>query len=205
VPGAITGRLRVAADGRIVGTVHNGTSLTLLHPGVLAGRAFAKLPDLAPGATVRVSVRPAANTQDESPIWFHIYGQPQYGNGRFFGKPFFGGPFIPYPNQGFGGGGYCCSPPQPTENNLTDRIRNVAVMLPNTQSITANAEVVFLGWSERPLGQLTVDGTGPQRRDLDLIAAPLGVSFPAGRFKLLPGKWCEVKQTSQFSSLDRIS
>jgi hypothetical protein len=49
-------------------------------------------------------------------------------------------------------------------------------------------EVLLVGWSERPLGTVRVDGSVPQRRDLNVVVTPLSVRFPSrGSFRLLTG------------------
>jgi hypothetical protein len=78
-------------------------------------------------------------------------------------------------------------PPPTAEKTMIDRIRNVAERLPEARNITSSEQVLFAGWSEDPLGTFTVNGTTPQRRDLELIVAPLSVDFPRGSFRLLPG------------------
>lgn len=189
VPGTVQSNLHVDAHGDIVGTIHNGTNLTLRHPTLMAGRAVAHLHDIPAGATIEARVRPSADVynQDQSPVSFRLYGRPQYGAGMVYG---YSGkfPVALLGNGGFFYNGPCCGPPLPVEKSTSDRLRNVATMIPEAQSIGTLGEVVLVGWSEAPLGSLTVDGSTPQRRDLNLIAAPLSVRFPSsGSFRLRAG------------------
>jgi hypothetical protein len=47
---------------------------------------------------------------------------------------------------------------------------------------------MLIGWTERPLGAVSVDGSTPERRDLTLVATPLSVQLPSkGSFRLLAG------------------
>lgn len=64
VAGGINESLRIDAGGAIVGTIHNATRLHILHPAVVAGDAFERLPDLGPGVTVAVRLRPEVNVLD---------------------------------------------------------------------------------------------------------------------------------------------
>jgi hypothetical protein len=71
---------------------------------------------------------------------------------------------------------------------LLDRVRNATTMLSQSQSLSALGQVLLIGWSERPLGAVRVDGSAPQRRDLNLIVVPLSVHFPShGSFRLRAG------------------
>jgi hypothetical protein len=70
---------------------------------------------------------------------------------------------------------------------LVDRLRNVGDRLPNGQDLSSTNGVVLVGWTENSLGTLTVNGTTPRRRDLNLIEAPLPVHFPHGTFRLRQG------------------
>jgi hypothetical protein len=155
-----------------VGTVHNGTSLLLVRPIVMAGRAIVRLPDMPPAATRRVRIRPHASSpgQIQPTLWDQIYGatSPDPGFGSWDGDPWE-------------------EPPLGTEASFGDRLRNAAERLPEARDISSFGEILFLGWSQQPLGTFTVDGAAPQRRDLNLIVSPLSVRFPAGPFRLLPG------------------
>jgi hypothetical protein len=105
--------------------------------------------------------------------------------GYYFSRPSIGGISIVNPG---GPNAPCCGPPQPVEKTTSDRLRDVAAMMPEAQSISTLGEVVLVGWSQQPLGTLTVDGSAPQQRDLFLVAAPLSVHLPsAGSFRLRPG------------------
>jgi hypothetical protein len=73
------------------------------------------------------------------------------------------------------------------EVSLMDRVRNLSERLPEAQDISSLGEVLFAGWSDRPLGRLTVDGAVPRRRDLTLLVAPLSLHFSRGSFRLRQG------------------
>jgi hypothetical protein len=211
LPGTVESRLHVDSQGYITGWVHNGTSLSLVRPAVVAGRGIARLPDLSPGQTVSIRVKPGLDTGDHSngSLWSDLYGQPRYSvNGPFFGVgpgSYFRGLIYQYEypriaaftarNVNFARGlGFrgpvlpCCpgsSPPR--EGNLADRIRNLANQLPNAQDATQLGEVLFVAWNQQPLGSFTVNGVAPQRSELDLVVKPLSVGFRPGPFKLLTG------------------
>lgn len=172
LPGTLRSNLHLAPDGAIVGTVRNTTSLTLLRPMIIAGSAVARLPDLRPGATLRVRVVPALRTgwQAHSTLWDQVYQPSRLSAalGTWDGDPW--------------------EAPSPlAEKTLTDRLRNVSALLPQAQTITSLGEILFLGWSERTLGTVSVNGAAPQRRDLSLVAATLAVHFPRGPFHLRRG------------------
>ena len=172
IPGTVGANLHLAPDGTIVGTVHNGTNLSLVRPIVMAGRAVIRLSDMPPMATRRVRIRPQASLPGQVPsaLWDEIYGatSPDPGFGSWDGDPWE-------------------EPPLGTEASLSDRLRNAAERLPEARDISSRGEILFLGWSQKPLGSFTVDGTTPQRRDLNLIVRSLSVRFPRGPFRLLPG------------------
>jgi hypothetical protein len=185
VPGGIKSQLHVGWKGYIVGAVHNDSALTLQHPAIIAGRTVYKLPDMGPEATIRVHLKPQSDIYDfnHDPIWYSLYGRPTMGQ-PIMAKTFFF-------NQGpqFGGG-YCCGPvgmSAPPEHSMLDRIRNVASRLPEAQAVSSLGEVVFVGWTTQPLGTISVDGSSPQRRDLNLVESPLSVDFTPGPFKLRTG------------------
>jgi hypothetical protein len=91
---------------------------------------------------------------------------------------------------GFGGFDDCCDPGYPQERTLIDRVRNAASMLAQAQPnvLPALGEVMLVGWTQRPLETVSVDGSAPQRRDLTLVVTPLSVRFPSqGPFRLRTG------------------
>lgn len=181
VPGSVTSNLTVDARGNIVGTIHNGTKLDLLHPAVVAGRGMTHLPDIPAGRTVHVVAHPSNDLFDQTPLWLKLYGDPNYQGPRFFGRGivFFGsngGKF--FNSQG---------PSLPSENNVGDRIKNVATMLPEGPTLSFGGEVELVAWTEQPLGSFSVDGSAPHRRDLNLIMSPLSVHISAGPFRLREG------------------
>jgi hypothetical protein len=60
-------------------------------------------------------------------------------------------------------------------------------MLPGAQLAATQSEVSFAAWTQQPLGSFKVDGSSPQRRDLNLLIMPLSVRFPVGHFRLRTG------------------
>jgi hypothetical protein len=172
IAGGVRSNLHVAPDGAIAGTIQNDTALTLKKPAVLAGNTVLRLADLKPHSTRDVRIRPSIDIHDYTRVmlWDRIYGQsPSSGSfGTWDGDPW------EEPTPG-------------SEVSLVDRLRNVGDRLPNGQGLPASSEVVLIGWSEDSLGPLTVDGTTPQRRDLNLIEVPLTVHFTPGTFELRPG------------------
>ncbi|GAC1635855.1 MAG: hypothetical protein NVS4B2_23700 [Chloroflexota bacterium] len=76
VRGHLTEHLHVDRHGYIVGSIENGTALSLVHPVVVAGQTFSRLPALAPGARVDIHVRPRVNVLDHRyrPMLNDIYG-----------------------------------------------------------------------------------------------------------------------------------
>ncbi|HEX6508472.1 MAG TPA: hypothetical protein VF221_12645, partial [Chloroflexota bacterium] len=191
ISGALSADLTLDASGRLAGTVHNGTNLDLLRPIIMAGRSVRHLPDMRSGATVHVKLKPFAAIWDQRPVWMSVYGQPtpmQFNGGPAYFWSSGTGVSVPFVGGFGGGGGPCCpGPTPPKEHNLTDRIRDVADSLPETQMSTLPGEVTFFGWTQRSFGSLSVDGTSPQRRDLTLVMAPLPARFPRGTFTLPSG------------------
>jgi hypothetical protein len=189
VPGNVSGKLHIDRHGYIVGAVSNVTPLTLVHPIIVAGRAVLHLPDLPPGKTVAVRVKPYLNIYDynsEISLWTEVYGQPQFGGPVYIGGPcatcnYGSGVFF------FGHGPCCYGPTAPAEHSFNDRIRNAATQIPDAQDVTALGEVLFIAWNQQPLGSISVDGASPQRRDLNLVVSPLSVNFGTGPFALRTG------------------
>jgi hypothetical protein len=198
LPGTVQSRLHVDSQGYIVGTVHNGTSLSLIKPAIVAGRGYGRLPDIPAGKTVSVRIKPGLDVYSHyrGTVWTKLYGYPRYSSYNGYGQ---GGPISVYSinpivqkfSYGGGGGygyGYCCpGPAAPRESNVDQRIRNVANQLPGAQNVTQMGELLFVAWTEQPLGPVTVDGVTPQRRDLNLVVKPLSVGFARGPFTLLTG------------------
>ncbi|HEY8686313.1 MAG TPA: hypothetical protein VIO57_11965 [Chloroflexota bacterium] len=187
ISGAVSSQLSLDSAGYLTGTIHNGTSLDLVHPLVLAGNAVARLPSLSSGGTVAVRLKPHGSTTPQTLLWMRLYGQPspqQFSGGPMYYGQGFSSTGVPFLGNGEG----CCPGPLPLkENNLGDRIRNVAAALPDTQMGTMPGEVTLLAWTQRSLGAVTVDGTVPQRRDLTLVMAPLSAHLKRGAFTLPTG------------------
>jgi hypothetical protein len=174
IPGAVQSNLVVDARGNLAGPIHNGTSLNLLDPVIVAGQRVAPLPNMAAGATIHARVQPSSDSfsQDQSSVWTHLYGGPDYNSPDSFFR--------------FGGGGDDFS--WPHEKSLTDRVRNASAMLSQAQTLSTLGEVVLVGWSEQPLGSFSVNGSAPQQRSLNLVAVPLSIHFPShGPFQLRAG------------------
>jgi hypothetical protein len=175
IPGAVQSGLTVDAQGNIAGRIRNGTNLDLLDPVIVAGQTVAHLANIPAGGSVYASVHPGTNNLYQGgTTWDQLYGGPNFGNSDNFG--------------GFGDFGSQVTYAQETQ--LLDRIRNVVGMLSQARpdALSTLGEVLLVGWSERPLGTLKVDGSTPQRRDLNVIVTPLSVRFPAhGSFRLLNG------------------
>ncbi len=187
ISGALSSQLSLDSAGYLTGTIHNGTSLDLLRPVVLAGNAVARLPAISSGRTIAVRIKPQNSTTLQNLLWQRLYGQPspqQFSGGPMYYGQGFGSNSVPF----LGNGGVCCPGPlPPKENTLNDRIRNVAAALPDTQLGTMPGEVTLLAWTQRSLGTVTVDGTAPQRRDLSLVMASLSVHLKRGAFTLPTG------------------
>lgn len=186
VGGAVQSQLFLDRSGHVIGIIHNGTSLNLVRPLVLAGDAVTRLPSLPSGTTIRVRLGPHGSTVLQRLPWIRLYGQPaplQFSGGpAYFGQGV--GSSVPF----LGGGGACCAGPLPRqENSLSDRIQNVTAALPETQTGSMPGEVTLLAWTQQPLGSVSVDGTSPQRRDLTLVMAPLSVQVQPGSFTLPTG------------------
>jgi hypothetical protein len=186
VAGALKSQLSLDSSGHLVGTIHNETNLDLIHPVVLAGNVVTHLSNLPRGAIIRIRVKPHGSTAPQASLWMQLYGQasPQQFSGGpvYYGQPFGGNlPFL-------GNGGPCCPGPlPPKENNVNDRIRNVTAALPETQVGSMPSEITLLAWTQRSLGSISVDGTAPQRRDLNLVIAPISAHLVHGAFTLPTG------------------
>jgi len=191
VPGRVQSQLHIDRNGFIVGAVHNDTPLTLIHPAIIAGRAILHLADMPPEKTIPVRVKPYVDVYDNnySPFWYRMYGQPQCCGGMFFSRgpvcfncqgPALGGRFF---GGGFGGPGSSAQP----EHTFDDRVRNVVTQLPDAQNVSTLGEILFVAWNQQPLGSIQVDGSAPQRRDLNLIVSPLSANFAPGPFTLRTG------------------
>lgn len=176
IPGTVQSDLTIDAHGTITGSIHNGTNLPLLDPMIVAGQSSAHLADIPVGGRVNARIRPGADDslQDWTSFWSQLYGGPDFGN-----------------SDHFGGFRDCCNQvAYPQEAQLLDRIRNANAMLSQARPETLSrlGQVLLLGWSTRPVGTIHVDGSSPQRRDLNLIVTPLSVRFPTrGPFRLLTG------------------
>jgi hypothetical protein len=174
IPGTVQSDLGLNAQGDVAGRIHNGTNLDLLDPVIVAGQTVTHLPNIAVGATIQAHVRPNSDvsSQDQPSIWTQLYGGPDLGGA-----------------DGFGGFRDCCDQfSYPQEKRLIDRVRNATAMLSQSQTLSTLGEVLLIGWSTQPLGSFRVDGSAPQRRDLNLIVVPLSVHFPShGSFRIRTG------------------
>jgi hypothetical protein len=161
----------VLADGTIAGTVRNDTPLTLVGSILVAGTAVAHVPDLPPHTARFVRIQPSLDSFSFSTplVWEQIYG--------------------PSPDGSLDGwdGDLWEEPPPPPEHTLNDRMRNAAERLPDAQTMLSLGEVVFAGWTTASLGNFTVNGVSPRRRDLTMVVTPLSVHFAPGTVQLLPG------------------
>jgi hypothetical protein len=176
IPGVVHSALKIDRQGNVVGRIRNGTNLDLLDPVILAGQAVAHLSNIPAGGSANARIRPNIGSfgQGGGSLWSQLYGGPSLDN-----------------SDDFGGFGDCCNQfAYATETKLLDRIRNVVSMLSQAQpdALSMLGQVVLVGWSERPLSPARVDGSVPQRRDLDVVVTPLSVGFPShGSFRLLTG------------------
>lgn len=176
VPGSVTSRLGVDTQGDITGTIHNGTSLSIENPSVVAGQAIVHLRRISPGATVHVRVRPNDPLfgPDLPSIWQTVYGNSasQFSDG--FG--------------GFGFGDCCDQGPAAPDRTMTDRERNAVSVLARAQVLPPATGVALSGWTRQALGHFSVNGAAPQRRDITFVFVPLAVHLPAyGSFAIRPG------------------
>jgi hypothetical protein len=175
IPGRVTADLHLSAHGVITGSIHNGTSLNLLDPIIVAGDSIAQLSTIPSDSTIPASVHPEVDmtSQDQPSVWSHLYGTSSLASGD------------PFP---FGPASCCDSSALAQEKSLTDRLENASAMLWETQNLSKLGEVTLVGWSEGPLGSFSVSGSAPRRRDLTLVAVPLSVGLPAaGPFELDKG------------------
>lgn len=176
IPGSIQSHLRLNPAGAIVGTIRNGTGLTIEDPVVVAGQSIRHLARMTPGATVRVHLAPDNPFfSPEAPtIWDTAYGST--------GSDF---------TDGFGGFGFgdCCSQgPATPDVTMSERERNAVSVLSRSQTLPSGAGVSLAGWTRQPLGHFTVGGEVSRRRDLTFLVSPLGVALPShGAFSVRPG------------------
>lgn len=195
VPGNIQSYLRVNTLGHVVGWVRNATRLMLEHPVILAGRSWISLPPMAPGESARVDIAPRLNTfklRAES-VWQMILGTPSWNFGNAYPIPlgcFTCKVYLP----ASGPSGFSALPFQPAntsyprERNFRARMRNVANMLPEAQTVTSLGEVLFIAWNQQPLLDVTVNGSAAPTRNLNLIVQPLvPQSVTPGHFLLRTG------------------
>ncbi len=171
IQGRIGDDLGVGARGTLSGDIHNGTSLDLLDPVIVAGQAVTHLPAIVAGATVHVTVSPTNDrfNQDPSSMWGRLYGGSDLGTLNSFG-------------------GFDDQFSLPPEPHLIDRLRNVMAVLSQVRALASLGQVVLVGWSERPIGTFAINGSIPRQRALTLVVTPLSVHFPShGPFLLRPG------------------
>ena len=177
IPGTVQSGLTIDPQGNVVGRIHNGTNLNLLDPVIVAGQTVAHLANIPAGGSIYARVHPSTTSFGQAgTTWDQLYGGSNFGNSDSFG---------------FGGFGDCCNQTAYSrETTLLARIRNVVGMLSQARpnALSKLGEVVLVGWTEQPLGTLRVDGSMPQRRDLNVVVTPLSVRFPVhGAFRLLTG------------------
>ncbi len=176
IHGTVQSGLTIDSHGDLVGRIYNTTGLDVLDPVVVAGQAVARIATIPAGGSTYVRIQPSTDNFNGGgqSVWNQLYGGSNSDPADNF--------------RHFGG---CCDQfSYPTESQTIDRIRNAVSMLSQAQpdALSAVGEVALIGWSERPLATMHVDGTAPQRRDLTALVAPLGVRFPArGSFRLLAG------------------
>jgi hypothetical protein len=82
----VEAELRLEGD-RVVGTIHNASTQTLLKPAVALGTGVMVLADLAPGATVAVDIRAAPDTLGRA-LSERIFGQQVFPNDGRLGSDF---------------------------------------------------------------------------------------------------------------------
>jgi hypothetical protein len=73
------------------------------------------------------------------------------------------------------------------EKTLHDRIRNAASSIPAGPDLLTASTVTLTAWNMDSLGSIQVDGNSPNRRDLNLLVAPLQVHLHSGSFTLRTG------------------
>lgn len=179
IPGAVQSGLTVDARGTISGSIRNGTKLDLLDPVLVAGQSAVHLPTLPAGGKVYTRLQPSGDSSNQSPASFlaQLYGGSDSSNADDFGG-------------GFGFRDCCNGVSYPQESQLIARVRNAIAMISQARpdALSNAGEVLLVGWTERPLASVSVDGSTPQRRDLTLVVTPLSVHFPShGSFQLSSG------------------
>lgn len=167
LPGRVSANLELGRAGDLVGHIQNRTSVDLLHPIILAGSRVFRLANLPAGATRPIRIQPAG-------------GQPATLSGAY------GKPLLSARLPAFGLSSACCRLASPPTRTLAERLRQAADALPPS-ALAAPGNLTFAAWTDQPLGDLTVNGVQPRRRDLTLLLTPLAVRFPSGPFSLPPG------------------
>lgn len=192
IQGRVSSHLRIDRNGDIVGTIQNGTPLTLVHAVVVAGRGTGVLPTLPPGKTVSVRVRPRLNiyNQNNQSIWTQLYGQPRFtGIGYFSRGPGYFCAVTGCPRL-VNFGPCCAVGPSPTpEHTFVDRARSAVSVMQETQNVTSAGEVLLIAWTEQPVARISVDGVSPQQRDLTVLVSPLSIGIQPGPFTLRTGTY----------------
>ncbi len=185
IPGAVRSGLTIDP---------HGTNFDLLDPVIVAGQTVAHLSTIPAGGSVYARIQPTIDNsgQGGASFWSQLYGGANLGT-----------------SDPFGGFGDCCSQSSyPQETKLLDRIRNALAMLSQARpnALSTLGGVLLVGWSERQLGAMSVDGTVPQRRDLNLIVTPLSVPFPpVGRSSSSPVRLAPIWPTSSHGRRSRVA
>lgn len=175
IPGRIATNLHLDSRGRIVGMVVNRTSVPLLRPALIAGQAYARLPDIAPGGHAAVSLYPRSEVTDHeyTQMLTQVYGLtlPDY-SAMVVNRS------VSIPGNPAG---------IPADRTLARRIRNAVNALPESHLLSAIGEVTLVAWTDQPLDSIELDGAAASHRDLTLLVQPVTVSAARGRFLLPTG------------------
>ncbi len=167
--GDVTGNLTLRGKA-VAGTVTNRTTMTLRDCMIVgANGVSAIIPRIAPGATARVpsfSLGSGIGAGSSSGSGYNGNGAPAGPlNGLYSGDP--------------SGSGMLAS-----AKRYNDILSGV---FPGGSVATVSTPLVLMGWTNSPIGALTVNGATPRRADLDLVVVPLGLAGAPGGFTLSPG------------------
>jgi hypothetical protein len=173
LPGQVVTSVRLTHNGNITGTVDNRTATVLREPVLIAGQAYQRLPDIPAHSSVRVSLMPSSDPQENDyvPVLTRIYGRPLLtGNGVPAVSPF-GNPSN-----------------MPREQSMSDRIRDAVDTLPETNLVSVLGEVSLVAWTDATLAPFTVNGGHVQQRNLSMLVKTIGsLPPPRGHFRVRTG------------------
>jgi len=144
------------SQGKLVGRVHNASSVYFTDTVVLAGDAYQKLGSLRPGAdaVIDVALKPVGTFPDSPSSLFDIYPTDLFGLGG------------PPPD----------SPLTPTDREANQRTQILQLLVP-FKGLAVQVQPMLVAWTNSPLEPMRISGPASRVQSENAVVLPLPIGY----------------------------